>query len=142
MKKGLFVAVAFAVAASFVDAGPFGVFPLLRRPGNVCGSGDSGAPLKEPLHSTQRLDPQTFAGALQKQLLMKEKLTFRERRILDIINSPHSAKRDRVLYRMELAARGALDIHANEAVNWGEVDWPRVIRIILAILVELLPLLI
>ena len=134
---------AIALLASFADAGPFGLFRLriLNRHSGVCGKQELGAPAEKLIPTYRQLDPQTFAGAIKAQLEMKENLTLRERRILHIINSPDSAKRDRQLYRMELAVRGALDLHANEAVNWSEIDWPRVIGVILEILVRLLPLL-
>lgn len=85
------------------------------------------------------LNGKTFAGALQTQLAKKEKLSPGERRLLRILNSEDSPRRDRQLARMERIVRADLNLPAGPA-DWGAIDWPSVLVQVLQLLVQLLPL--
>jgi len=85
------------------------------------------------------LNGKTFAGALQTQLAKKEKLSPGERRLLRILNSEDSPRRDRQLARMERFVRADLNLPAG-AVDWSRVDWPSLLTQILQLLIQLLPL--
>lgn len=94
--------------------------------------------------STPRPDlPQeTFAGAIQKQLEAKGRLSRDEKRILKILNSPDSKRRDRQIDRMESHSRVELGISQTEYFDWSaDIDWQEVLMIILELLIRLLPLL-
>jgi hypothetical protein len=86
--------------------------------------------------------PETFAGAMQKQLEAKGNLSRDEKRVLKILNSQDSARRDRQLAKMERHARAELGYGVNGEVDWSaDVDWSEVFRLILELLIRLLPLL-
>ncbi len=89
----------------------------------------------------RKLDPKSFAGALQGQLAKLDRKTLSERRIERILNSPDSEKRDRQLSRMERHVRAHLDLHPTNAVDWGaDIDWPSLLETILDLLIAILPL--
>lgn len=87
------------------------------------------------------LAPKTFAGALQSQLAKKESLSFGERRLMRILNSPDSPQRDRQIARMERHVRAHLDLSPAAAIDWNaEIDWGTLLSQILQLLLALLPL--
>jgi hypothetical protein len=86
--------------------------------------------------------PETFAGALQKQLEGKGNLSRDEKRVLKILNSQDSPRRDRQLAKMERHARAEMGWGMNGEIDWSaDVDWLEVFTIILELLIRLLPLL-
>ena len=80
-----------------------------------------------------------FAAALKKQIEADPHDTAKGQRILDIINSPPSRRRDRRLARMEAHARAAADL-GNGKIDWSKIDWQKLLSTILDVLVKLLPL--
>lgn len=143
---------------SLADAGPFrrlvgrggsncpgGVCPTPQAqnsqdcPGGVCPVPQATETVS--LLASRSLAKETFAGALQKHLGAKANKTKDERHILNILNAPDSPKRDRQLARMEGHVRLELGIPAAQDVNWASFNWPAFFQQILAILIQLLPLL-
>lgn len=143
-------------AAAVIDAGPIrrlNLFPRLRpaptapsEPREVVPS-EKVTPVAAheiapvTMHAARALNKKSFAGALQGQLASKGRLTIGEKHILNILNAPDSAKRDRQLKRMERHVRAELDLHPTEAVDWSAIDWPTLFQTILQLLLKLLPLL-
>jgi len=87
------------------------------------------------------LNGKSFAGALQGQLAKRELKSLGERRIMRILNSPDSAKRDRQLLRMENHTRAHLDLPITAAIDWESFDWQLWLGVVLRLLLALLPLL-
>lgn len=77
----------------------------------------------------------TFESGLRAHLASKTKLSVKEKRVQRILDLPaDSAKRQRVLERMEDTARGNLG--AVGKIDWSAIDW----EAILAFIVKLLQL--
>lgn len=89
-----------------------------------------------------------FETALREQLNARPKSRFRGRwaqRLLKLVNGPPSAKRTRILARLESHARAHLVSEgmasATGAIDWSSIDWNKVFDTILKILMALLPFL-
>lgn len=93
-----------------------------------------------PVSKARKLDPKSFAGALQKQLLEQGDLDSHEKKLLRILNGPDSPRRERQLARMEGHVRVHLGLEKSPG-DWSGIDWPSLLPIILQLLVKLLPLL-
>lgn len=81
-----------------------------------------------------------FEDALRENLEADKNLSRRGRRILMILNEGPSRRRSRKIARMERTAKEALGVKG--AVDWAEVDWPSVLKMLLELLLKLLPFLI
>lgn len=84
---------------------------------------------------------QSFADNLQEQLESKSSLSFRENRILEILQGRPSARRTRQIARMEAHTRAHLGMGGNESIDWSSIDWAALLQTILQLLMALLPLL-
>lgn len=75
----------------------------------------------------------SFEQGLRDHLASKTKLTAKERRVQRILDLPtDSAKRQRVLERMEDTARG--QIGAVGKIDWSSIDWDKLLAFILKLL--------
>ena len=98
---------------------------------------------------------QAFVTGLKTSLESDPNLKRRGKRILDIVNSPPSKRRDRVLERLQAHSKASLpdaqlkkasstgDMHG--VIDWSkltQIDWGKIIEVILPILLKLLPILI
>lgn len=83
-----------------------------------------------------------FAAELEAHLESKPDLRRRGKKILAVIQSRPSKKKDRILARMERHAAAAIDRDVGVGIDWSEIDWKKVIEIIIKVLLMLLPLLI
>lgn len=81
----------------------------------------------------------TFAANLQAALETKPRPTKREKRILEVLQSPPSPRRDRQIARWENHARAAIDADPKKgAIDWSSIDWGKVLTTILEILFKFL----
>jgi hypothetical protein len=87
-----------------------------------------------------------FAAELQAHLEADPNLRRRGKRILDVLKSRPSKKKDRTIARMERHAAAAIEREAptedGVSIDWSQIDWKKWLGIILKILLMLLPLLI
>lgn len=80
----------------------------------------------------------TFETALRESLEAQPQQSRRARRLLDVLNSRPSRRRERVLARLESHARAETGFRGKD---WSAIDWPSVLKTLLDILLKLLPLL-
>ncbi len=74
----------------------------------------------------------TFESGLRAHLAAKEKLTAKEKRILRVLDLPaDSAKRQRVLERLEDTARGQAGV---SKIDWSTFDWDKFLAFIVKLL--------
>jgi len=84
-----------------------------------------------------------FGDAFGGQLRAKKNRTRAENRILKIIDGPESAARTWFLAKLEGHARVQLGVGPNQAIDWGSIDWSKVLDILMkiaSIIVMLAPL--
>lgn len=84
----------------------------------------------------------TFATALGGHLRGKKKLKFLERRLLKIVEAKPSKRRTAILNLLETRARDKMGVGATEAIDWGQIDWQKILDFILKLLAILGPLLV
>jgi hypothetical protein len=82
----------------------------------------------------------TFAVGLADHLRTKKRLTFWERRLQKIVEAKPSKRRTAILERLEAAARVQLGVSADAAIDWGAVDWAKILDFILKLIALLAPL--
>lgn len=87
-----------------------------------------------------------FAESLQQQLESTPHLRRRGQKILEVLKSPRSARKDRIIRRLERHATAALDekvvakAGGVEGIDWSKIDWQKFLSQILELLLKLLPL--
>ena len=139
----IIVSIALLCLVSVADAGPLQRLRCRRQSQPQSELLPPPTIVAEAVFGSRSLDGKSFAGALHKQLAAKSNPSLGERRILHILNSPDSPKRDRQVNRMERHVRAHLDLHPTAVIDWSaEIDWPSLLRKILQLLISLLPLLI
>ena len=145
MKKILVLStVAVLLSALLADAGPLRrLFPRLGS--NSCPSGQCETTQAKPVEAfgalpMRALNGKSFAGALQKELAERGSQSLAERRIMRILNSPDSDRRDRQVTRMERHVRVHLDLSPTAAIDWSAINWAELFAVILELLKKLLPL--
>lgn len=87
---------------------------------------------------------QTFEEALREQFTLKrggKRLTLWEKKLKKLLDAKPSARRTRLLNRMEGHVRVALGKSPTEAIDWSKVDWNKVFDFIMKLLLAILPLL-
>lgn len=84
--------------------------------------------------------PTSFEDALQDQLEATPDLKRRGKRILRILKSELSAKRDRQIMAMRANVLVRMDV--DDVYDWARVDWKKWLPIVLKLLLALLPLLV
>lgn len=87
----------------------------------------------------------TFEDVLREQLAKKPRKGRRERRLLELIDSRPSARRTRVLARLERHARAFLVSEGAVgegvgAIDWASIDWEKFFSNLLKLLLAILPL--
>lgn len=80
-----------------------------------------------------------FATALRQQIVTR-KATRRSKRLLELIDGPKSARRTRVLERLESHARVTAGVAQAGAIDWSSIDWGKLFESILQLVLMLLPL--
>ena len=83
-----------------------------------------------------------FATALGSHLEAKKKPKFLERRLLRIIRAKPSKRRTAILNALETRARDKLGVGATAAIDWGNIDWEKILDFILKLLAIIGPLLV
>lgn len=87
---------------------------------------------------------QTFEEALREQFTLKrggKKLSRWEKKLQKILDAKPSARRTRILNRMESHARVGLGLSATAKIDWSKIDWAKVFDFIMKLILALLPLL-
>lgn len=87
---------------------------------------------------------QTFEEALREQFTIRrggKRLSRMEKRLKKLLDAKPSARRTRILERMERHARVALDLHEDARIDWSKVDWSKVFDFVMKLILMLLPLL-
>ncbi len=83
----------------------------------------------------------TFEEALRDQIEGRPD-TIRSRRVLAVLDMEPSARRDRILGRMERHAAAHLELKGEPGkIDWGAVDWAKVFDLVMKILAAILPFL-
>lgn len=83
---------------------------------------------------TKEAAPTNFAANLKDHLLLKPKLSSRDKKILSIIDGPQNDKRAKKLSRWEAHARVEAGVSPVGAIDWSKIDWAKLIESILAII--------
>lgn len=131
------------------DAGKLHLLPvtaLLKLEGEQgCKCKDVPAPMPRPAQSAApkpegRAGPSvTFEEALRDQIEGRPE-TIRSRRILAVLDMEPSARRDRILARMERHAAAELEIKGEAGkIDWSAIDWGKVFDTLMKILSAILP---
>lgn len=83
-----------------------------------------------------------FETALRNQIEAKSKQSAGDQRIMDILDSKPSRRRDRQLDRMARHAAAAAQLSGDPStIDWSTVDWSKLLETIMTVLLKLLPLL-
>ena len=83
----------------------------------------------------------TFAAAFQTQLEnILTTLTWRQRKLLEILREPDCEQRRRRVQRMERRCRTEFGL-GDEQIDWSTIPWKEILQTVLSILVAILPLL-
>lgn len=85
----------------------------------------------------------TFAQGLSAALAAKSNPSRLQRRIRKIVDGPDSALRTWFLQKLEAHARVHLGVGQTQAIDWGSIDWDKVLDFLLkiaSIIVALAPL--
>lgn len=83
----------------------------------------------------------SFEMNLRLAIMAKPKRSKRDERILNILDAPPSARRDKRLARMENHARAVAGIDPKTgAIDWSKIDWAKLLKSIMSLLAKLLPL--
>lgn len=82
-----------------------------------------------------------FAQALRQQIV-DGGFRVRGKRLLAIIDGPHSRRRTRILERLERHARVQMGFGEKQKIDWSTVDWGKLFEELLKFFLAILPFII
>jgi hypothetical protein len=82
---------------------------------------------------------QTFEQALRFQLVAQPKLRLRGKRLIKLLNSPESERKDRRLFAIESRVRASRGLGAG-AIDWSKIITPENIKAILDFIMKIIDL--